>query len=267
MEHEAQRLKELKAYLAGHGHLPPAHHRLARWMTGRIANGDSQVPGMKAELEDLLQAYPGYRKSAEAQKLKDLRNYLADHGHLPASMHPLGHWIRYRINHGDGPVPGVTAELHKLRQTHPLRMDKAILWAPQAAAGVAERAALPGTSADRNQSVRLKRLRNAVGRARVPDALVSPALMVIGAPKGSDVHDARWREVFADFTAWVDRAGRLPNRRSTDTEEYRMANWLNVQRANQRAGRLRAPHAEQLSVVPGALRDTPAGSAVGHARA
>ncbi|MCC3299399.1 helicase associated domain-containing protein [Arthrobacter caoxuetaonis] len=70
-------------------------------------------------------------------------------------------------------------------------------------------------------------------------------------------HNRIWTGVFNDFTAWVDAKGAMPKRRTTDAEEYRLANWLNVQRANHRAGKLHEDYVKRLSTIPGAFQTRP----------
>lgn len=48
--------------------------------------------------------------------------------------------------------------------------------------------------------------------------------------------------------------GRLPKRRAKDAAEYRLANWLNVQRANHRAGKLHPEYAATLGGLQGAFQ-------------
>lgn len=63
----------------------------------------------------------------------------------------------------------------------------------------------------------------------------------------------KWNSVFAEFTAWVTEHGSLPRRRSTDPQEKRLANWLNVQRRNHRENEIPEPLEATLATVPGAL--------------
>lgn len=70
-------------------------------------------------------------------------------------------------------------------------------------------------------------------------------------------HRRIWSAVFADLSAWVETHGDVPKRRSKDAEEYRLANWLNVQRSNHRSGKLHQDYIDQLETVPGALETRP----------
>jgi hypothetical protein len=87
---------------------------------------------------------------------------------------------------------------------------------------------------------RIERLR------RIPGAL--PASM---AGRQELLHQA-WESNFGAYAAWVGEKG-IPRRRSTG-EEYRLAGWLNTQRANERAGRLRPEYVERLLTIPGSLK-------------
>ena len=70
-------------------------------------------------------------------------------------------------------------------------------------------------------------------------------------------HNLIWTGVFNDLASWVEVNGGLPKRRSKDAEEYRLANWLNVQRANHRAGKLHEGYVKRLEAVPGAFETRP----------
>lgn len=76
----------------------------------------------------------------------------------------------------------------------------------------------------------------------------------VPAPVPGSFLDTKWRRIFAEFTAWVNNHGHLPSRRSSDEDEYRLANWLNVQRANDRKGKLDGDYRDLLDTIRGALR-------------
>jgi hypothetical protein len=65
--------------------------------------------------------------------------------------------------------------------------------------------------------------------------------------------DEQWGRSFAELQAWVNRTGGLPSRRSNEATEYRLANWLNRQRADSRKATIAAEHERLLRIVPGAL--------------
>lgn len=66
-------------------------------------------------------------------------------------------------------------------------------------------------------------------------------------------HQRIWSAAFDELAAWTKAHGRLPKRRSKDAEEYRLANWLNVQRTHHRAGKLHPGYAATLGSLPGAF--------------
>jgi hypothetical protein len=63
----------------------------------------------------------------------------------------------------------------------------------------------------------------------------------------------RWNKGFKELSAWVEANGALPRRRTFDADEYRVANWLNVQRMQLRDNNLRLEWKERLATIPGAL--------------
>jgi hypothetical protein len=69
--------------------------------------------------------------------------------------------------------------------------------------------------------------------------------------------DGRWNQCFADLQGWVETHGTLPRRRTENPEEYRLANWVNVQRVQFRYNNLADGWAERLRTVPGLLDPQP----------
>lgn len=65
--------------------------------------------------------------------------------------------------------------------------------------------------------------------------------------------EARWNRGFTDLLEWAESQGTLPNRRSTEATEYRIACWLSVQRLQVRKGNLLPEYEAKLRTVPGAL--------------
>lgn len=62
----------------------------------------------------------------------------------------------------------------------------------------------------------------------------------------AEVAEEVWNGFFADLQEWTKKNGRTPRRRSTDPDEYRLANWLNRQLVNHRAGKLSAAWTRKL---------------------
>lgn len=63
---------------------------------------------------------------------------------------------------------------------------------------------------------------------------------------GAQILDQAWHGFFTDLKTWARKNGRMPRRRSTDAEEYRLANWLNRQAVSYRAGKLSTGYAKKL---------------------
>lgn len=63
---------------------------------------------------------------------------------------------------------------------------------------------------------------------------------------GADLAEATWNGFFTELQDWAGRNGRMPRRRSTDADEYRLANWLNRQVVAYRAGKLPAAWGRRL---------------------
>lgn len=202
------------------------------------------------ELQDRAAQPKQPAPTAEMLRLSELKAYVREHGHLPARRSSLGWWSADRILTGSSPAPGVIDELVRLKADYPSHgKAKAIGWARAAAAHHAEHGVLlplPWTAISRRQDS----LRQLIEQYDLPDHLLPAIRLVLAEP---DPYGKKWSAVLGDFTAWVDAHGSLPNRRSADPEEYRLANWLNVQRVNQRAGTLRPDLAERLGAVQGAL--------------
>lgn len=197
-------------------------------------------------------------RETEMQRVQEVRDYVSTNGYLPPRIIPLGQWLGYRLYRGDGPVPGAAAELQRIKDLYPARGNSRHLrWVPEAARHVARHGTLPGTAANTDQNKLLASLRAAWDGPGIPEHLAASARMVLDAPPAPDAYVVKWSAVFSDFTAWIDTHGRLPRRRTADAEEYRLANWLNVQRVNQRSGGLRDDLAVVLATVDGALSPQP----------
>jgi hypothetical protein len=69
--------------------------------------------------------------------------------------------------------------------------------------------------------------------------------------------EARWKTSFAELKGWVSAAGGLPRRRTEDPLEYKVANWLNIQRTHARNSTLSPGREAKLRTVPGALAPQP----------
>jgi hypothetical protein len=75
-----------------------------------------------------------------------------------------------------------------------------------------------------------------------------------------DPLEAKWNRGFDDLGKWFQEHGSLPNRRSKEVVQYRLANWLNVQRMQVRKGNLLSEHESRLRSIPGALEPRPRSS-------
>jgi hypothetical protein len=65
--------------------------------------------------------------------------------------------------------------------------------------------------------------------------------------------DARWESSFTELQNWTALTGRPPRRRTDDPKEYKVANWLNIQRTHARNNALSPGREAKLRTVPGAL--------------
>lgn len=216
------------------------------------------VPGTVSRRRTTASLHPApLANSAETEtaRLQLVRDYVSEHGYLPALREPLGAWMAYRRRAGDCSLVGAVDEITRLRAAYPPFGARGyVQWTRTAAAHVREHGALPWwTLTSSHERRHLEVLARVAEGAGVPAALASDAQTVLGATPATDPYRIKWEAVFADFTAWTKENGSLPRRRSTDTEEYRLANWLNVQRVNQRNGRMRPDLHRMLCAVPGAL--------------
>jgi len=64
---------------------------------------------------------------------------------------------------------------------------------------------------------------------------------------------ARWDASFTQLQDWVSVTGSPPRRRMGDAKEYKIANWLNIQRSHARDNTLSPEREAKLRTVPGAL--------------
>lgn len=65
--------------------------------------------------------------------------------------------------------------------------------------------------------------------------------------------DARWESSFTELKNWTALTGGPPRRRTDDPQEYKVANWLNIQRTHARNNTLSPGREAKLRTVPGAL--------------
>lgn len=245
-------------HVRAHGTLPEAadsrYQALRLEMLRSAVNSADIPPGPLAAIRTVLSAPPApspieMKQQSEVQRLIELRAYIQKHGHLPARRSSLGWWSADRILEGS-PAPGVVDELVRLKDDYPSHgQAKAIGWAQAAAAHHTEHGVLPALPRA-TISWRQDALRGLIEQYDLPGHLLPAIRLVLDEP---DPYGKKWSAVFSGFTAWVNAHGKLPNRRSSDQEEYRLANWLNVQRVNQRAGTFRPDLAERLGAVQGAL--------------
>lgn len=63
----------------------------------------------------------------------------------------------------------------------------------------------------------------------------------------------QWNRSFAELQAWVTKAGVIPSRRSSEADEYRLANWLNRQRTDARNEAIDPERERKLRTIPRAL--------------
>lgn len=63
----------------------------------------------------------------------------------------------------------------------------------------------------------------------------------------------RWEASFGELQQWVASSGAVPRRRTGDAQEYKVANWLNIQRTHARNGTLAEGREAKLRTIHGAL--------------
>lgn len=97
-------------------------------------------------------------------------------------------------------------------------------------------------------------------QSRLARKLEQRHLRSLATVAGLDPLEAKWNRGFTELSNWFQEHGALPRRRSIETIEYRIANWLNVQRMQHRKDNLLPAYAARLQSIPGALEPKPRSS-------
>lgn len=224
-----QSFADFSAWLEAHGRMPTAggsgdeEKRLAQWVsTQRVSARKGLLPAAQFSRLSALIGDPTRRAGKNHQV--ELPDWVEANGRLPratkiparADEGPLGHRLfRLRRRYRNG-----TATLH----------DVELLLAIPGCLEGPERAEAEA--------------RAAVLRARTAAVLESAP------PVPVDI--ARWEASFDELRSWVSAHG-VPRRRTEDVQEYKVANWLNIQRTHARNNTLSGDREDRLRTIPGAL--------------
>lgn len=255
----ASRLAELQAFVAEHSRLPgDADHRgLADWMRRQLTSRatEPEYVRVREEVERIHRDFSASSQAAAtrrhcAERLQSLRSFVAERGRLPryrtgdAAERTLARWMRY-VNSPDLTGSGydqARAEVRRLRADH----DK---WTRHLTAlkdFVAANDRLP-TFAESPGGIRFMDRNAAMLRAGKLSPERAAEISSLTAMRPTMARAGEWQSTFAAVAAWVDVHGSLPRRRSADPEELRLANWLNRNRQNERAGGLSAAQSKQIA--------------------
>lgn len=226
-----QTFADLSAWLETHGRMPAPggdgdeETRLATWASiqrRRARNGRlpaSQSSRLATLLGDLTS------RSGQELYMQQMVEWVTANGRLPrmtndparADENMLGHRLRRLMKtFRDG-----TARLHHL---------EALL-------------SIPGC---------LEGQERTDAEARISD-LRNDVTAVLDSAPPVPVGTARWEASFADLQAWVASHGAVPRRRTSDGQESKLANWLNVQRTHSRNNTLSPDREASLRTISGAL--------------
>jgi hypothetical protein len=85
------------------------------------------------------------------------------------------------------------------------------------------------------------------------DELHDEAAAVLESAPPVPVDTARWEASLTELQAWVVAHGAIPRRRTPDALEYKVANWLNIQRTHNRNNTLSPDREARIRTIPGAL--------------
>jgi hypothetical protein len=244
----ANRLAELQAFVAEHGRLPrEADHRgLADWVRAQLKSRatDPEYVHVREEVERIHREV-GASNQADAtrrhcaERLQALRSFVAEHERLPSprtgdtAERALAKWMQ-NVNSPDrvgDDYDQARAEVRRLRVDHGT-------WTKHLTAlkdFVAAHDRLP-TFAESPTGIRFIDRNTAMLRAGKLSLERAAEIRSLTAMRPTMARAAEWQSTFGAVAAWVDAHGNPPRRRSTDPEELRLANWLNRNRQNERAG-------------------------------
>jgi hypothetical protein len=229
--HWDQTFADLSAWLDTHGRMPTSggssddEKRLAQWVSNQ--RGSARKGLLPVSRSSRLSSLVGDTSSSAGheQRRRQLAAWVAANGRLPrvtkdparSEENLLAHQLRRLMKkYRDG-----AAKLHHI---------EALLSIPGCLEGQ-----------DRSDAeARAKDLRSDV-RAALEAAPPVP------------VDTARWETSFAELQSWVSAHGSVPRRRTDNAHEYKVANWMNIQRTHARNEELSADRETRLRAIPGAL--------------
>lgn len=254
------RLAELETFVAEHGRLPRRADLggLAEWMYAQLKSRatDPEYVHVREEVEKIRSEVLASGKAADArrhcaERLQAVESFVAEHGRLPtnkrtgdAAERGLAGWM-HGVNSPDRvgeAYDRARSEVQRLRRDHSS-------WTKNLAAlndFAAAHGRLP-TFAESPTAIRFLHRNTAMLRAGKLSPERATAIESLAAMQPTTARPAEWETAFSDVAAWVEAHGHLPRRRSADHEELRLANWLNRNRQNQRAGRLSATQAKRIA--------------------
>lgn len=240
-------LDSLDAYLKVHGHLPASSSTQTPWTDKQRLNRYLKHPAIdddvKRRVRHLL-AQPGPARVTEAAAQEDFDA-------LPAAVASLAKPL-------SAPQKEIVDWIIANRRTPRYRSSDEAEQSHYRSLATARRSALRGSATLRTLDFVLL----------IPGLLTAAELTQISsqaAMKRSQAAEResqrtrlggleeRWNKGFGELFAWVADNGALPRRRTFDADEYRVANWLNVQRMQLRDNNLRLEWKERLATIPGAL--------------
>ncbi|HEX9228297.1 MAG TPA: helicase associated domain-containing protein [Arthrobacter sp.] len=223
------RFTELQGFLEAHGRVPRLtkdasedERRLSSWVGDQRARHKSgTLPA--AYLKD-LRTIEGVFSTALSQRQESLKAWVATHGRrpLPGSTDP---------EEAAFAVLFFSLRSYALRGRLGAAAVELILTVPD------------GFTSDEAETV----------RSLLADKVDARRRRLAAAAADITPLEAKWNLGFAELQGWVQAHGSLPNRRSTDSTEYRCSNWLNVQRMQHRKDNLLPEYVRRLQTIPGAF--------------
>lgn len=259
-------LSGLESYVSVHGHLPStSRSAVPRMKRARLhdhlASPATDV-GTRERITTLLDTSSYRTGSARSAQVKDRQDRqaivdsqmtaLAEAARtLPGITTSQSDVLAWILHHRRLPATGSSNTEERNAATRIYASRRAALAGTARAHTAAFALAIPNlvTGDDRT---RIRELADAKEAARQESLRAREATKTRLGPL-----EDRWNKGFAELSAWVEAHGELPRRRTSDPDEYRVANWVNVQRVQFRDNNLAADWVERLRTVPGALNPKP----------
>lgn len=256
-------LSRIESYVATYGHLPSsaksAVPRMKKsWLQGRLAS-EATDTATRERITALLGTSSYKTRSAHSISIKSRQEVvdgqmaaLADAAAtLPELSSRQADALAWILHHRRLPSTGSADNDERILGTRLAASLRSALAGTARVSTARFVLAVPNlaTGADR---ARIQELADASEAARQESLRTRAAAKTRLGPL-----EDRWNKGFAELTAWVEAHGELPRRRTHSADEYRVANWLNVQRVQFRDDNLAADLVERLRTVPGAMEPKP----------